>query len=118
MLGRDSAPYSDDHAEVRYLVLPERPAGAEGAGEEELAARVTRDAMIGAQSSGCGSSTRSPTIPTVPTTSRGRQRSKRSCSTMGCRRGRTRAASKAHRAVTSVAAGAATLRTRARHRSR
>ncbi len=37
----------DSSAEVRYLVLPERPAGTEGLGEDELAAIVTRDAMIG-----------------------------------------------------------------------
>jgi nitrile hydratase len=37
----------DSSAEVRYLVLPERPAGSESLGEEELAALVTRDAMIG-----------------------------------------------------------------------
>jgi nitrile hydratase len=37
----------DSSAEIRYLVLPERPAGTEGLAEEELAARVTRDAMIG-----------------------------------------------------------------------
>ena len=37
----------DSSAEVRYLVLPERPAGADGAGEDELAALVTRDSMIG-----------------------------------------------------------------------
>ena len=34
-------------AELRYLVLPERPAGTEGMGEEQLAELVTRDAMIG-----------------------------------------------------------------------
>jgi nitrile hydratase subunit alpha len=34
-------------AETRYLVLPERPPGTEQMGEEELAALVTRDAMIG-----------------------------------------------------------------------
>jgi nitrile hydratase subunit alpha len=39
----------DSSAEVRYLVLPERPAGTEGASEDELAAMVTRDAMIGVQ---------------------------------------------------------------------
>jgi nitrile hydratase len=39
----------DSSAEVRYLVLPQRPAGTEGMGEDELAARVTRDAMIGVQ---------------------------------------------------------------------
>lgn len=37
----------DSTAEVRYMVLPERPAGTEGMTEEELAALVTRDAMIG-----------------------------------------------------------------------
>ena len=37
----------DSSAEIRYLVLPERPKGTEGMSEEELAALVTRDAMIG-----------------------------------------------------------------------
>lgn len=37
----------DSTAELRYLVLPERPAGTEGWGEAELAAIVTRDCMIG-----------------------------------------------------------------------
>jgi len=37
----------DSTAELRYLVLPERPAGTEGWSEDELAAIVTRDAMIG-----------------------------------------------------------------------
>jgi nitrile hydratase len=37
----------DSTAEVRYLVLPERPAGTDGLSEEQLAALVTRDAMIG-----------------------------------------------------------------------
>ena len=37
----------DSTAEVRYLVLPERPEGTEAMSEEELAALVTRDAMIG-----------------------------------------------------------------------
>jgi nitrile hydratase subunit alpha len=37
----------DSTAEVRYLVLPERPAGTEGWDEERLAALVTRDSMIG-----------------------------------------------------------------------
>jgi nitrile hydratase len=37
----------DSTAEMRYLVLPERPAGSEKLTEEELAALVTRDAMIG-----------------------------------------------------------------------
>ena len=37
----------DSTAEVRYLVIPERPAGTEGLSEEALAELVTRDAMIG-----------------------------------------------------------------------
>ncbi|MCA8967277.1 MAG: nitrile hydratase subunit alpha [Gammaproteobacteria bacterium] len=37
----------DSSAEMRYLVLPERPAGSEGLAEDALAALVTRDAMIG-----------------------------------------------------------------------
>jgi nitrile hydratase subunit alpha len=37
----------DSTAEIRYLVLPERPMGSEGLSEEALAALVTRDAMIG-----------------------------------------------------------------------
>src|SRR6201987_557961 len=37
----------DSTAEVRYLVLPERPPGSEKLSEEELAALVTRDAMVG-----------------------------------------------------------------------
>jgi nitrile hydratase len=37
----------DSTSEVRYLVLPERPAGTEAMAEDELAALVTRDAMIG-----------------------------------------------------------------------
>ena len=37
----------DSTAEVRYLVIPERPAGTEGFSEEALAELVTRDAMIG-----------------------------------------------------------------------
>ena len=39
----------DSTSEVRYLVLPERPAGTEGWNEEELAALVTRNAMIGVE---------------------------------------------------------------------
>ena len=38
---------SDSTAEVRYLVLPERPADTENMTEEELAALVTRDSMSG-----------------------------------------------------------------------
>ncbi|HYB10790.1 MAG TPA: nitrile hydratase subunit alpha [Alphaproteobacteria bacterium] len=37
----------DSTSEVRYLVVPERPAGTEQLSEEQLAALVTRDAMIG-----------------------------------------------------------------------
>jgi nitrile hydratase len=37
----------DSTADVRYLVLPERPPGTEGLTEEERAALVTRDAMVG-----------------------------------------------------------------------
>lgn len=37
----------DSTAELRYLVLPERPAGSEQLSEEALAALITRDAMIG-----------------------------------------------------------------------
>ncbi|HEX2119049.1 MAG TPA: nitrile hydratase subunit alpha [Acidimicrobiales bacterium] len=37
----------DSSSEVRYFVLPERPAGTEGMSEEELAGLVTRDAMVG-----------------------------------------------------------------------
>jgi nitrile hydratase len=37
----------DSTAEVRYLVIPERPAGTEGLDETALAALVTRDGMIG-----------------------------------------------------------------------
>ena len=42
----------DSSAEVRYLVLPERPPGSKSLGEDELAARVTRDAMIGVAKAG------------------------------------------------------------------
>ena len=37
----------DSTAELRYLVLPERPSGSEKLSEDALAALVTRDAMIG-----------------------------------------------------------------------
>ena len=37
----------DSTAEIRYLVLPERPAGADGWSEQQLASLVTRDSMIG-----------------------------------------------------------------------
>ena len=37
----------DSSAELRYLVLPQRPSGTDGLAEEELAGLVTRDHMIG-----------------------------------------------------------------------
>jgi nitrile hydratase subunit alpha len=37
----------DSTADIRYLVIPRRPAGTSELGEEELAALVTRDSMIG-----------------------------------------------------------------------
>ena len=37
----------DSTAELRYLVVPERPAGTDALSEEQLAALVTRDSMIG-----------------------------------------------------------------------
>jgi nitrile hydratase len=37
----------DSTSELRYLVLPERPVGTDGMTEEQLAALVTRDSMIG-----------------------------------------------------------------------
>jgi nitrile hydratase len=37
----------DSTAEIRYMVLPERPVGTEHLTEEALAALVTRDSMIG-----------------------------------------------------------------------
>ena len=37
----------DSNAELRYLVLPQRPAGTDDLSEDELAALVTRDSMIG-----------------------------------------------------------------------
>jgi nitrile hydratase alpha subunit len=46
----------DSTADIRYLVVPRRPAGSEDAGEEELAAMVTRDSMIGVAQ---------PTIPAL-----------------------------------------------------
>jgi nitrile hydratase len=37
----------DSSAEIRYLVLPQRPEGTDGLSEQQLAALVTRDSMIG-----------------------------------------------------------------------
>jgi len=39
----------DSTAELRYLVIPERPAGTEGMSEDELAKLVTRNSMIGTE---------------------------------------------------------------------
>lgn len=39
----------DSTAEMRYLVLPQRPAGTEGMAEDQLAELVTRNAMIGVE---------------------------------------------------------------------
>ncbi len=37
----------DSTAEIRYIVIPQRPAGTKGWSEDQLAAIVTRNAMIG-----------------------------------------------------------------------
>jgi nitrile hydratase len=42
----------DSNSEVRYMILPERPAGTEHLDTEELARLVTRDAMIGVAKAG------------------------------------------------------------------
>ncbi len=42
----------DSTAEIRYLVLPERPAGTEGLSEEALATYASRDSMIGVAKAG------------------------------------------------------------------
>jgi len=39
----------DTSAEVRYMILPQRPEGSEGMTEDELAELVTRDSMIGVE---------------------------------------------------------------------
>ena len=39
----------DSTAELRYMVLPERPGGTDGWSEEKLAALITRDSLIGTQ---------------------------------------------------------------------
>lgn len=39
----------DSTAEMRYLVLPQRPAGTEGMAEDDLVELVTRNAMIGVE---------------------------------------------------------------------
>ncbi len=42
----------DSSSEIRYLVIPERPAGTDGLSEDELAELVTRDSMIGVANPG------------------------------------------------------------------
>jgi len=37
----------DSSSEVRWLVLPERPAGTEGLSEDQLVALISREAMVG-----------------------------------------------------------------------
>jgi nitrile hydratase len=37
----------DSNAELRYMVLPEKPAGTDGMSEDDLMPLVTRDSMIG-----------------------------------------------------------------------
>jgi nitrile hydratase subunit alpha len=50
----------DSTADLRYLVLPERPSGTQGLSENDLAALVTRDSMIGVTpAKGADASTRS-----------------------------------------------------------
>lgn len=44
----------DSSAEVRYMVLPERPAGSEDLAEQDLQALVSRDSMIGVGLAGPG----------------------------------------------------------------
>jgi nitrile hydratase len=46
----------DSTADVRYMVLPMRPPGTDGLGEEELARLVTRDALIGVDVPRCSGS--------------------------------------------------------------
>lgn len=50
----------DSTAEVRYLVIPERPAGSEGLSEAQLADLVTRDSMIGTGLANAGLAARAP----------------------------------------------------------
>jgi nitrile hydratase len=48
----------DSSAEVRYMVLPERPAGTDGWDEARLASLVTRDALIGVSGARAAEDTR------------------------------------------------------------
>lgn len=47
MPGETEIRVHDSTADMRYLVIPERPAGTDGLAEDQLAALVTRDSMIG-----------------------------------------------------------------------
>ena len=47
----------DSTAEIRYLVIPQRPAGTDHLSEEQLASLVTRDSMIGTGLARCPEST-------------------------------------------------------------
>jgi len=42
----------DSNSDIRYMVLPKRPAGTDGMSEDELAKMVTRDSMIGVGEAG------------------------------------------------------------------
>ncbi len=39
----------DSTAELRYMILPQRPGGTEGWSEDDLAKLITRDSLIGTQ---------------------------------------------------------------------
>jgi nitrile hydratase subunit alpha len=62
----------DSTAEVRYLVIPQRPANTEGLSEAQLAELVTRDSMIGTGLA------RSPGAPAAPGATAGAARAPRS----------------------------------------
>jgi nitrile hydratase len=54
----------DSSAEIRYMVLPQRPPGTDGLNEDELATLVTRDSMIGVARAGAvADSTGAPATP-------------------------------------------------------
>jgi nitrile hydratase alpha subunit len=50
----------DSSSDLRYMVLPLRPAGTEGWSEERLAGLVTRDCMIGVAVPGVPAGTEAP----------------------------------------------------------
>ena len=51
--GRKQVRVHDSNADLRYLVLPERPAGTEDWTADQLEALVTRDSMIGVSDARC-----------------------------------------------------------------